>query len=469
MRTLFVKMFLLVWLASTVAGLVSFALGTSARGSRQRQNSTENQLRHARPLLQLLPLYGSMAATGLERDGTVPLFAAGERNVPGAVALHLFSEDGTPLSAKAPPELVAAAQQFAEEGASAEAPHISSQNRTYLVALRVAGPSGRPYIAAGLISSSPPRNTLGAFIPPDIRFRIAVSFVILGFACYLLTWWITRPIRQLRITAQRLAEGDLSARVSLKEIIGNSTEMVDLGEDFNRMAERIEQLIAAHKQLVRDVSHELRSPLARLNLALGRARQDDGAALQPALDRIELESERLNFLIGDLLTLSLLEGGGDALSKAVFPLCDLAEEVTTDADFEAASRNRQVLLLSCEPTTIVGNRELLRRALENIVRNGVRYTAEGTAVELNLGRTGNGQALLRVRDHGPGVPESALENIFRPFYRVAEDRGRDSGGAGVGLAIAERTVRLSGGTIHARNAPGGGLEIEMRLPLAEAA
>ena len=131
MRTLFVKMFLLIWLASTVAGLVSFALGTSARmAARRQQNSTEHQLRHARPLLQLLPLYGSMAATGLERDGTVPLLAAGEPAVPGAVALQLFSEDGTPLSANAHRELVTAAQHFAEEGAPAEAPHISSHNRT---------------------------------------------------------------------------------------------------------------------------------------------------------------------------------------------------------------------------------------------------------------------------------------------------------------------------------------------------
>ena len=180
---------------------------------------------------------------------------------------------------------------------------------------------------------------------------------------------------------------------------------------------------------------------------------------------IYVEGERLNFLIGDLLTLSLLEGGGDILAKTPFSLCELVKEVTADADFEAASLNRQVTMETCTPTELTGNRELLRRALENIVRNAVRYTKESTCVEISLGRNPAGHALLRVRDHGPGVPDSALTNIFRPFYRVASDRDRHSGGAGIGLAIAERTVRLSGGTILARNVPGGGLEIEMALPL----
>ena len=301
-------------------------------------------------------------------------------------------------------------------------------------------------------------------IPPDIWVRIVVSIIFGGASCYALAWYMTAPVRTLRTAAQRLASGDLSARVALKIRSGRNDEMVDLGQDFNRMAERIESLVSVQKQLVRDVSHELRSPLARLNVALGLARRGDGAALETALDRIELESERLNYLIGDLLTLSLLDGGGDVLAKSLLQLCALVSEVVSDADFEAASRNRQVLLTGCDATTLSGNRELLRRTLENIVRNAVRYTAEGSAVEVSLGSE-HGEAVLRVRDHGPGVPESAVTDIFLPFYRVAHDRDRHSGGAGIGLAIAERTVRLSGGIIRARNVPDGGLEIEIRIPI----
>ncbi len=300
--------------------------------------------------------------------------------------------------------------------------------------------------------------------PPDMLFRIGVSIIIGGVACYTLARWIAAPIRHLRTAAEKLAGGDLSARVPLHIIGGSNDEMVSLGSEFNKMAERIESLISSQRQLVRDISHELRSPLARLNVALGLARRDAGPTTLSALDRIELEGERLNFLIGDLLTLSLLEGGTDTLAKAPFALCKLVEEVTADANFEAVSLKRQVLMTSCDQTTLVGNSELLRRALENIVRNAVRYTVEGSAVEVTLGRNA-GMAVLKVRDHGPGVPESALADIFRPFYRVASDRDRHSGGAGIGLAIAERTVRLSGGSIQARNVPDGGLEIEMSLPL----
>lgn len=156
-------------------------------------------------------------------------------------------------------------------------------------------------------------------IPPDMGFRVGVSIAFIGMACYLLGWWLTRPIRQLRVTAQRLANGDFSVRANVKPHHGDIDE---LGRDFNFMAEKIEtlvsaqqQLVSANKQLVRDISHELRSPLARLNVALGIARSQNRDISQTALDRIEKESERLNFLIGELLTLSLLEGNGDAMVK----------------------------------------------------------------------------------------------------------------------------------------------------------
>ncbi len=455
MRTLFVKLFVWFWLASTISGLISFILAVTVTPDFHTKEKIE-------PLPQALLLYGRTAAANHERSGEIltlnPGAAPAEKWSP-----YLFAGDGSPLSSTVPEELRSQVRRFATSGAEGD----RAADRRRIMAVRVESPSGRGYIAAMANPTPTPRQRFRHFpFPPDMLFRIGVSIIIGGLSCYILARWLTSPLRLLRCAAKKLAEGDLTARVQLETIGSRNDETVDLGREFNQMAERIESLILAQRQLVRDVSHELRSPLARLNVALGLARRDAGPTTHSALDRIELEGERLNFLIGDLLTLSLLEGGGDILAKSPFSLCELAKEVTADADFEATSLNRQVLLVTCRPTELTGNRELLRRALENIVRNGVRYTKEGTNVEINLGRDPSGQAILQVRDHGPGVPDSALADIFRPFYRVGADRDRHSGGAGIGLAIAERTVRLSGGTILARNVPGGGLEIEMQLPLA---
>jgi len=184
-------------------------------------------------------------------------------------------------------------------------------------------------------------------------------------------------------------------------------------------------------------------------------------------DRIEREAERLNELIGQLLTLARLESGAEATEKELVNLASLVDEIAADADFEARSRHRAVRLVTSEEYTTTGNAELLRRAIENVVRNAVRYTAEGTAVEIALGgqRTGGDpQAVISIRDHGAGVPEAALADLFRPFYRVADARDRQTGGIGLGLAITERAVRLHGGTVTAANAPDGGLIIEIHLP-----
>jgi two-component system sensor histidine kinase CpxA len=226
-------------------------------------------------------------------------------------------------------------------------------------------------------------------------------------------------------------------------------------------------LLLSRQQLLRDISHELRSPLARLGVALELARRDGAGRNASFLDKIGIEAERLNDLIGQLLALTRLEGNGATPERASVDLAELLERISMDADFEAAPRSRQVRLTMRQRVSINGNRELLHRAIENVVRNGVWYTAEGTAVEIVLdSRKINGQeeAVITVLDHGPGVPEESLSSLFRPFYRVGEARDRQSGGAGVGLAIAERAIRLHGGTIAAANHAPGGLRITIVLP-----
>jgi two-component system sensor histidine kinase CpxA len=249
------------------------------------------------------------------------------------------------------------------------------------------------------------------------------------------------------------------------------------------MAEQIELLLKAQRRLLGDISHELRSPLARLNVALELARQRAGSEATSALERIQHEAENLNEMIGQLLALTRLETGTREIRKNRFDLAKLVRDIADDADFEARSRNRSVRLGSSESCMILGSEELLRPAIENVIRNAVQYTAEKSAVEIDINadgaraadrgtrptvgveNRGAGIAQITVRDHGAGVPESALAEIFRPFYRVDDARDRESGGTGLGLAITERSVRLHGGSVTAANAPDGGLVVRITLPL----
>ncbi len=325
-----------------------------------------------------------------------------------------------------------------------------------------------PLFGPGPRDGAPPPNAdFRPKQPPDVLIILGLQsgiFLVVGGAvCYLLAWRLTTPIRRLRRTVQQLAKGDLSARTGMNTM-HKGDEIADLGCEFDRMAEQIEGLLTAQKQLVRDVSHELRSPLARLQVALELARRNAPAVTEPALGRIEQEAERLNGMIGELLTLSLLENGSPLPSQTVVDLREMVTEVVQDTDFEAAGTGRQVQLGGDGHGTVKGNRELLRRALENVVRNAIRYTPPDSTVSVQL-LTGEPHGLLiRVRDHGPGVPENALDAIFQPFYRVAEARDRQSGGSGIGLAITYRTIRLHGGTVTARNHPDGGLVVEISLP-----
>ena len=309
--------------------------------------------------------------------------------------------------------------------------------------------------------------------PQAQALRVLVVFLTAGVVCYGLVSYLTSPLVALRQATRRLAEGDLSARTGAAES-KRRDELADLGHDFDAMAERIEELVTSERRLVEaqrrllgDISHELRSPLTRLGMALALARRRagiDAEALTP-LDRIKRESERLNALIGQLLQLTRLESGEVEGDKESVDLERLVREVAEDAGYEARADNKRVQVTRSLPCRTTGSKELLRSAIENVVRNAVRYTKENTTVEITLDREADKRvAVIRVRDHGEGVPEAALSELFRSFYRVDAARDRDSGGVGLGLAITERAVRSHGGTCRAVNAPDGGLQVELHLP-----
>lgn len=312
----------------------------------------------------------------------------------------------------------------------------------------------------------------GAFFGPhDIPGLGMLIFVVSsGLVCYLLAWSISRPVTRLRQAAQSLASGDLTARAGAPAG-SRRDELTELLRDFDRMAERIQTLVESQGRLLKDVSHELRSPLARLSVALGLARQKAPPEVEGSLNRIETEADRLNQLIQRLLTISRLESGAEGIHKTRLSLLDLVEHVARDAEYEAPRHTCRVVAHPSEEILVEGDPELLRSAIENIVRNAIRYTAENTVVEVRLEQQetpGGRDAVIRVLDSGPGVPNDALEKIFQPFYRLDDARNRQTGGAGLGLSIADRAVRLHGGQVRASNRPEGGLEVEIRIPAVSA-
>jgi two-component system sensor histidine kinase CpxA len=299
---------------------------------------------------------------------------------------------------------------------------------------------------------------------PDLRKRILqILGVILtaGLFCYGLARYLTSPIDKLRLATQKFADGDLQTRVAA-EIGNRGDEVGKLAEDFDEMAERIESLVTAEKRLTQDISHELRSPLARLNVALELARAKANPETHNLLQRIETESFRVNEMISRLLTLSKLETDSDNFEKHEINLTKIFEQVVADADFEANANGKSDKILQKADTKVFGNENLLRSAVENVLRNAVRYTKEDTQVEVSLEKK-NKKALITVRDFGAGVPEAELEKLFRPFYRVHTARDRKSGGIGLGLAIAERAVHAHNGTIEAENLASG-LSVKISLP-----
>ena len=310
--------------------------------------------------------------------------------------------------------------------------------------------------------------TLGRLLgrPRVIAVPLLLGTLISALVCFLLARYLTAPIERLRRAAEAYAAGDLTQRVGAS-LGGRRDEIVDLALAFDHMAERLNDLMLSHKQLLRDVSHELRSPLARLQAALGLARQRAGAIDQPELDRIEGEAERLNELIGQLLSLARLDAGVQDIPLETVNLSELLTTVAEDATLEAGARRCDVRLQQPAMLSVRGNAKLLHSALENVVRNAIHYTAADSAVTIAASET-DGRVLIRVTDNGPGVPEQMLPRMFEPFVRVGEARDRHSGGYGLGLAIAKRAIGLHGGEISAHNEAAAGLCVIISLPASGA-
>jgi two-component system sensor histidine kinase CpxA len=452
MRGLFFKIFIIFWIAQSLIFVISTAFILSHR--------------FPRPNFMLDPAFNNLSANALEGANRFEAGGCGEFSAYAQQRhenLSIADPDGRILCGQAPAEI----EGFSRSSGAVQARQVG--NVTVWSAPAVSA-GGKSYLFIAIVPITRQQHTwfedLYHFASPQLPVAIAVG----GLTTFVLVLLFTRPVVRLRQAALQLAKGNLSTRVREPQQrirFFRGDEFDALVQSFNHMAERLESLVNAQKLLLRDVSHELRSPLARLSVALELSREDADPTMTTHLDRIERETQRLNQLIGQLLTLSSMEAVESLDTLEHVSLKQLLEEMTPDATYEAQQRDAAVSLnAECE-CIVDGRRELLYRAIENVVRNAVRYTETGTQVEVHLRHDlQNQMALVEVSDRGPGIPESELTSIFRPFYRVDMARSAQTGGVGVGLAIAERAVKLHNGRISASNRSGGGTTIRIWLPLA---
>lgn len=352
---------------------------------------------------------------------------------------------------------------------------ITKKDRNDLIRMR----TPRPRLWPGILPLLPPRENqaeVWVWRTTDHKYSLLVHSVMRHSAwnalpyyiwivvaatvfSYMLALQLVSPLRKLKSAAQQFGEGDFSARVHLKR----RDEFGQLALAFNEMAVRIETLLTAERRLLQDVSHELRSPLARLGFAVELARTSNNR--EAAFERIKKEVGRLSSLVGELLQVTRAEGDPASRNMQELSLNNLLQDLIEDSSMESQARGCQLTLECSSPIQIIGDRELLRRAVENVLRNAIRYSPDQTPIRVEVTRRED-KAVISVRDFGPGVPTDSLPLLFQPFFRVDSDRNRNNGGVGLGLAIAKRAVTLHNGNLKARNAAPG-LEVQIEIPVSE--
>lgn len=296
---------------------------------------------------------------------------------------------------------------------------------------------------------------------------LLVSILVSGSACFFLARHFTRSINALQKATHQIARGDLSVRIS-QQFRGRNDEIAALGRDFDNMTERLEKAMQEQKRLIKDVSHELRTPLARLQIALALAQQKSGGLIDHELARIKQAADYLNDIITEILTLPIQSQDGWVLDD-VIDLVSLLQTLIENYQQDADDKDIQIHFRSNLNEALVATHgNMLVGVFENALRNALLYTPAGSEICIQLTQTGDGEQFrIEVLDQGPGVPEDALEDIFQPFYRTDQARARESGGYGLGLAIAHRSIALHQGRIWAENRAGGGLTLGVLLPKIE--
>lgn len=460
MGRLFWKFFLFFWLAQ-----LATVIGVGILIEHKHQAPEQLETVDASPPATFVV---SAAAATLRHGGAEALRQLMEerRHQPGPPLVSIDDTGHDLLGQKVAAELIASVRRLAETpGEHPAVERISDRDgRSYLLFVP---PHQRPPEHGAAPHPGPPpprhgRSTLPPPLPPLMPI-LAGGLVSLFFAAGL-AWYFSQPIRKLRNAFEAVAEGRLEPQLAI-QMGQRRDELADLGRDFDRMVLRLKSLMGSQRHLLHDVSHELRSPLARLQAAIGLLRQQPDL-LERSLTRIELEADRMDKLVSELLTLSRLEAGMAGPFDETIDLHELLEDVVDDATFEASARNITVRLIGGQNANVRGNAELLHRAIENIVRNALKHSPSDASIDVSM-TTADGQIHIGVEDSGPGVPVSDLSLIFKPFYRSTAIGSPD--GHGLGLAIAARVVESLQGCISAINRQGGGLAVTIILPELERA
>jgi two-component system sensor histidine kinase CpxA len=451
---LFTKVFLWFWL--TVLAL--FAIFLASRLGTRLVPSTEL-------IASFAPRVADEAAHAYESGGPQE-FEQFDRGLVGKSGLELYLIDGygkDVLSRPIPSDSLSIARAARSDGRILSRFGLRSHSSSY----KFTSPSGRPYV---LLVRTPLQlgkildSTAGGGLP-----LLGAVLLMVTFFCFWLTHHIVAPIQGIQSAARKVAAGDLSVRAPL-EISKRHDELAALAADFDAMVERMSAFVRSQKDLLSTVSHELRSPLTRLIMSLALLRKQPPIESEELLQRMERDVERVDTLMGQLLTLSRLETGLSSDGKDSVDLSQLVQEVVADGDFEARSCGKSVRL-QAEGGIVIekADQQALRSACENILRNAIRFTTPGSQVEVILKTekmSPSSQVVLSVRDYGPGVPGELLQQIFQPFFRVKEPNGnpRENNGTGLGLAIALEAIRQHRGSIIAANANPIGLEVKIMLP-----
>lgn len=446
MGRLFWKVFAATWIVQALAVLaISTGVWFKDRNAARRDAQVD---------FGPAAVFAVDAAAETLRFGGMPALRALLQHHKGAAVYAIDSQGRDLLGRPTRAGLVQYLRQLHEHDPKAHALQVlDAQGQSWLLfASRPERPQGRAH-----------DSLTGHRAPHRRHFPVMpVLLAMLGslVSSALLAWHFAKPIRRLRQAFEAAASGKLDTRIGGAAKGGD--ELTDLGHDFDRMAHRLESVLEAQRRLLHDVSHEMRSPLARMQAAIGLARQRP-ERVQALLERIERESERMDAMIGEVLALARLDAGGADVARDEVGVEELVAQVVDDARFEAQAAGKTVLLDAPGTNCVQASSELLVSAVENVVRNAVRHTAGGTAVRVAVSADGlKRQVRIAVCDQGPGVPEDELELIFRPFQRGSE--ARKLPGHGLGLAIADRVVRSHGGSIHAHNHEGGGLCVDIVLP-----